>query len=114
MIFAGDCDNITNEVMGKDGKITEEKINIEDRWGSTAEQIAASLRFCLPINVYGLQKLDKRSLNVKDVTKRAKNSRLKLFQSIDPEIEGFESNDISLDIIIERNLTFPHYLYMSV
>ena len=114
-IFAGDDDYITEETILENGKKEITNIEIADRWGSTAEQIAFSLRFRIKINVYLLQKIDTRSLKIIEVTKRAKNIRLKLLQSIDPILEGGEhiDNTSVLNIVLEKHRSFPHYQYIS-
>ena len=113
-IFAGDNDYYYETKILDNGKKKKDKIEISDRWGSTAEQIAFSLCFGIEINVYIIQKFDERKVKIIEVTKRAKNIRLKLYQKIDPEIEGTSSiNKKPLNIIIEKHLTSPHYMYIN-
>ena len=112
-IFAGDNDFIVEEITDKNGKKKKKKKNISDRWGSTAEQIAFSLKYGIKVNVYLLQKFDKKLLKVKEVSKRSKDIRISLYQTIDPEEEGFEKKDIELNLILEKQSGMAHYLYIS-
>ena len=112
-IFAGDNDYLIKEHLLDNGKIKKVREDIPDRWGSTAEQIAFSLKYGIKINVYLLQKFDKKSFKPKNVSKRAKDIRIKLYQTIDPELEGVKANDCELNIILEQNNDMGHYLYIS-
>jgi hypothetical protein len=112
-IFAGDDDYTIVDKVNKNGRKIKVRKSIPDRWGSTAEQIAFAILYKTKVNVFLLQKFDKRSLTVKEVTKRAKDIRLKLYQSINPEMEGVECNDCELNIILEKQTGMSHYLYIS-
>ena len=112
-IFAGDNDYVITEKVLESGKVKKIKDSIPDRWGSTAEQIAFSLKYGIRTNVYLLQKFDTKTLKVKNVSKRAKDIRIRLYQSIDPEIEGIHANECELNIILEQNCGMGHYLYIS-
>lgn len=112
-IFAGDNDYVLKEVKSKTGRIKKVKESIPDRWGSTAEQIAFSMKYGIKVNVYLLQKFDNRTLKVKEVTKRSKGDiRIRLYQSIDPSLEDIDSNGDELNIILEKQSSMPHYLYI--
>ena len=111
--FAGENDYVIKEKVLENGKVKKVKESIPDRWGSTVEQIAFSLKYGIKTNVYLLQKFDKKSLKVKNVSKRAKDIRIRLYQTIDPEIEGISANDCELNIILEQNCGMGHYLYIS-
>ena len=71
------------------------------------------MKYGIKINVYLLQKFDKKSFKPKNVSKRAKDIRIKLYQTIDPELEGVKANDCELNIILEQNNDMGHYLYIS-
>lgn len=110
--FAGEPDYIIDETI-VNGRKKRCKIPIPDRWGSSVEQVAFSMIYGVKINVYLLQKFDKRGCKVVEVTKRAKDIRLKLFQQLNPEIEGLECDIPPLNIILEKQATMPHYLYIG-
>ena len=112
-VFAGDNDYVMIEQTTKSGIVKKVKESIPDRWGSTAEQIAFSLKYGIKVNVYLLQKFDKKLIKVREVSKRAKNIRIRLYQSINPEIEDIVANDIELNIILEKQTGMSHYLYIS-
>ena len=110
--FAGDPDYIIDETI-VNGKKKKCKIPIPDRWGSTVEQIAFSMIYDIKINVYLLQKFDKRRCKVIEVTKKATNIRIKMFQQLNPEIEGLECNKPPLNIILQKQSVKPHYIYIN-
>ena len=113
-IFAGDNDYYYETTILDNGRKQKNKIEISDRWGSTAEQIAFSLRFGIEVNVFIIQKFDERKIKIIEVTKRAKDIRLKLYQKINPEFEGINVNhNKPLNLIIEKHLSSPHYMYIN-
>ena len=110
--FAGEPDYIIDETF-LNGRKKKCKIPIPDRWGSSLEQLVFSMIYGVKMNVHILQKFDKRFCQVKEVTKRAKDIRLKLYQQFNPELEGVDIERPVLNIILESQNTSPHYLFID-
>lgn len=86
----------------------DKKGNIADRWGGTSEQYAISTYFNIPINVYSIQRINKRTLKIDPATPKYKDAYLYLIQRFNHKYSVPDNNDYVINLLLtEKNIA--HY-----
>lgn len=92
------------------GKPIYKKVNISDRWGGLSEIYALSDFYRVPVKVYILQRLNKRTLKINNSTLKSRDTKLYLIHFINEQYVSRNQLDYCVNLLYINTDDLQHYM----